>query len=339
MQGTRKSVRYVRVALMTASLAFVIVIFNAYVRISNAGVECAGATDCFTARTETRTADSIKGEVEPDGIARIRAEWKGGVEGFFSVFLGLSLVRLGFLGWKHKKKKQSQRVVLPIVLLLVLLGIAGLRLFTTGLTINPLFQIAQWLTGLTGLALLWWLALREQRFLRTVTTTTVTRSLRFWTTIGLVVTVALIVTGTWSQVNLAGPACPDFPTCQTRWWPPMDFLAGFTLWWEQALEYDGRMLSLPAATAIHMTHRLVAFISLVYLGWLALHFLAVGVENNLCRYGFPLLLLLLVEIVFGVMLVIQQWPVLIAMAHVGTAVLLLVSMVTLCHVVRPPRSV
>ena len=82
-----------------------------------------------------------------------------------------------------------------------------------------------------------------------------------------------------------------------------------------------------------------AFISPVYLGWLALHFLAVGVENHLCRYGFPLLLLLLIEIVFGVMLVIQQWPVLIALAHVGTAVLLLVSMVTLYHVVRPPRSV
>jgi len=39
-----------------------------------------------------------------------------------------------------------------------------------------------------------------------------------------------IALGGWTSSNYAAVACPDFPTCQQSWWPPMDFRDAFVLW-------------------------------------------------------------------------------------------------------------
>ncbi|KAG0092944.1 hypothetical protein BGZ92_008090, partial [Podila epicladia] len=51
-------------------------------------------------------------------------------------------------------------------------------------------------------------------------------------------------------------ACPDFPTCQGQWWPPMHIAEGFYPW--RGAHSSGAnlgTLSLQAQVAIHWIHR------------------------------------------------------------------------------------
>ncbi len=118
----------------------------------------------------------------------------------------------------------------------------------------------------------------------------------------------------------------------------MDFAVPFTMWRDLGLDYQSRLLDLPGTTAIHMGHRVGALITLLYVGWLSLHVLRVGNEENLCRYGGLVLLMLSLETAPGVAEVVLHLPLVVAVAHSAVGVLLLVSLVTLYHVVRPVRT-
>jgi cytochrome c oxidase assembly protein subunit 15 len=116
----------------------------------------------------------------------------------------------------------------------------------------------------------------------------------------------------------------------------MNWIDGFTLWRGLGLAYEGDALDLAGATAIHMAHRLGAVITLLYIGWLALHTIRVGFENNLCRYGLLVLVVLLAEVTLGVMNVVMHLPVAVAVAHSAGGALLLLALITLNHAVRSP---
>jgi len=146
-----------------------------------------------------------------------------------------------------------------------------------------------------------------------------------------------IALGGWSVANYAGLACLDFPTCQGQWWPTMDFLGGFVPGHDVVPLADGPSPDMSAATAIHMAHRLGAVVTMLYLGWLSLHVLLRGTQENLCRYGLLILIILALEITLGVMQMVAHLPLLLAVLHSGAAVLLLLSVITLYHVVRPPQ--
>ena len=75
-----------------------------------------------------------------------------------------------------------------------------------------------------------------------------------------------IALGGWTSTNYAATACPDFPTCQARWWPHTDFRNAFVLWHAQ-MNYEGGVLDNPARVAIHFTHRLGALVATAALGW------------------------------------------------------------------------
>jgi cytochrome c oxidase assembly protein subunit 15 len=68
-----------------------------------------------------------------------------------------------------------------------------------------------------------------------------------------------VALGGWVSTNYAVLACTDFPTCHGGWWPEMDFASGFTLQRPLGLLPSGEHLPFPALTAIHYTHRLVAY--------------------------------------------------------------------------------
>jgi cytochrome c oxidase assembly protein subunit 15 len=155
----------------------------------------------------------------------------------------------------------------------------------------------------------------------------------------IVLVMMQVLLGGWSMVNYAAlAACPDFPTCQGQWVPPMDFSEAFTLWRDVGLDYESRLLALPAITAIHYAHRIGALMVLTYVGWLGFRVLRLGYEEKLCRYGMLVLLILLAESALGIASVMTRMPIVIAVAHNVFAALLLMSLVTLYHVVLPPRT-
>lgn len=336
MLGKSQSAKFLRMALWATLLAFASVVFNAYARLSDAGLGCPDWPGCYGMLFAPLTAKDLPTDAQPDQqqrLAKKRAAQET-AQRFLAGALGLVLIRLFVLGWNLKKRKRSQQVLIPLATLILTFVLAFAGFLTFEHRYLPLVMMMQILGGTAVVALLWWIVLREQRFWRSLPANPATR--RIWprALAALALVAAQIALGGWSMVNYAGLACPDFPTCQRAWWPEMDIALGFTLWHEMGLTYEGRMLTLPAATAIHMAHRLGALITLLYVGWLSFYVLKVGGEDRLCRYGLLVLLMLSSAAVLGVMQVLLHLPLALAVAHSAAAVLLLMSVVTLAHVTR-----
>src|SRR3984893_6825332 len=141
--------------------------------------------------------------------------------------------------------------------------------------LKPLIVTLHLIFGMTTLALLWWLWLSLPgqswggmamagpggRGGVAATTAAAMRRARQLALLGLVALAVQIALGGWTSSNYAAVACPDFPTCQHSWWPPMDFRDAFVLWRGLELDYEGGVLTNPARMAIHFTHRLGALVA------------------------------------------------------------------------------
>ncbi len=114
--------------------------------------------------------------------------------------------------------------------------------------------------------------------------------------------------GAWVSSSGAALACPDFPTCQGSWLPPMTGLVG-----------------------IHYAHRLGAYaIVLLVLGLLV----AAAPARLPPRARWPLRIsgiLLALQVILGIGNVVLRVPLPISVAHLGTALVLFGSLLTAAH--------
>jgi cytochrome c oxidase assembly protein subunit 15 len=184
------------------------------------------------------------------------------------------------------------------------------------------------LGGLTTLGLLFWLTTRQAP---RISMPAVSGALALAAIVVLVLQISL---GGWTSANYAALACPDFPTCQTRWWPPvMDFREGFVLWRELGVDYEGGILDNPARVAIHFTHRLGAIVAAAvigYLGWM-LSRQAVTRPD-----GIAILVVLAVQLALGASIVLFGVPLAVAVGHNGVAALLLLTVLNANQRINQP---
>lgn len=348
MRASEQSSRFFRMALAAAGIAFVALVFNSYARLSEAGLGCPDWPGCYGVLFKPATAQDLKRELDPKmekALEKKRAAQEI-IQRFVAIGLSFLLIRLAVLGWQLKRRRRGQQIWIPLVTLIVTLGFglaAGPLMAVTGTEtfehrFKPLILMLQFVGSMLTFALLWWIVLREQRFFRSISWNPAWGAMRWRALFAILLVSMQTVFGGWSMVNHAGLACPDFPVCQGQWWPPMDFLDAFTMWRDVGLNYEGQLLALPGATAIHFAHRIGALMVLAYVGWFALHVLRVGHEGKFCRYGMLVLAMLLLQTGLGITAVVAHLPLAIAVAHAAVAALLLASLITLYHVVRPPRT-
>ena len=132
--------------------------------------------------------------------------------------------------------------------------------------------------------------------------------------------------GGWTSANYAALACPDFPTCQTQWWPAIaDFEEGFVLWRGLGIDYEGGVLDHPARVAVHFTHRLGAVASSRARSrcsaWRLMR------EPATRPDGTAVLAVLLLQLSLGVSIVWFGVPLAVAVLHNGVAALLLLTVI------------
>ena len=145
-----------------------------------------------------------------------------------------------------------------------------------------------------------------------------------------------VALGGWVSTHYAVLACRDFPTCQGEWWPAMDFDHGFTVLRELGSGNDGGYLPFAALTAIHYTHRLVAYALLLALALLAWR-LHAGGRPDLRAWAFALGGVALWQLASGLSNVVLGWPLLAAVAHTGGAAALVVLLAVLIMRARLAR--
>jgi cytochrome c oxidase assembly protein subunit 15 len=127
-----------------------------------------------------------------------------------------------------------------------------------------------------------------------------------------------IALGGWVSTNYAVLACSDFPTCQGRWWPEMDFAHGFTLQRGLGVTAEGEWLPFAALTAIHYTHRLVAYALLAALVALAVALRRTG-NAQARRFAIGLAAIAAWQFATGLSNVVLGWPLAAAVGHTGGA--------------------
>ncbi|HET9122783.1 MAG TPA: COX15/CtaA family protein [Acidiferrobacteraceae bacterium] len=334
---TDKQQMFFRLALVAFVLAYAVVLMGAFTRIENAGLGCPDWPGCYGrvfAPTTPAQVEHAQHFAPQADISPAKA-WKEMIHRYMAGLLSIAILAMAVVGMQLQRRTHRARYLLPLVAVVLLVFQALLGMLTVTWKLNPLIVMGHLLGGLSILSLLWWIILREQRLFRSKPSTPLTRRLRWLALLALVIVIAQIALGGWTSSNYAGLACPDFPTCQAQWWPQMDFTSGFTLWHKLGVDYDGGVLSLAAATAVHMAHRLGALVTFVYVGGLALYIIVAGGQDRLCRYGVLLLVALLIQVTLGILNVLTHLTVPIAEAHNGFAGFLLLSVLLLNHVVRP----
>lgn len=311
--------RFYRSLLLLATLlAFGVVSLGAYVRLADAGLGCPDWPGCYghlLGVPEQAHEHTAALQAFPGKPVEAQKAWKEMVHRYFAGTLGLLIVLIAWLAWRHRRAL-AQSPLLPTMLV----GIVGLQamlgMWTVTLLLKPVIVSAHLIGGMTTLALLLCLLLRQT----SVEEMPATRDLYLPGLFALFVVVGQIALGGWVSSNYAALACSDFPTCQGVWLPEMDFKHAFQLHRELGQTADGAMLSNAALTAIHWTHRMGAFVVLLVVGtlsWLLIR------RAEWRVWGVLLALALAAQIALGIANVLLSLPLPLAVAHNTGAVILL----------------
>lgn len=290
---------YRRLLPLCIALAFVVIGFGAYVRLSDAGLACPDWPGCY---------GQLLGV--PQNAADPARAWKEMIHRYLAGGLGLACLALSLLCWRWRSRLPP---ALPTVLVGVVAGQALLGMWTVTLLLKPLVVSAHLLGGMTILAILVWLQLREHG---PVAAPAVPAGIRSWSLLTLLVIATQIALGAWVSSNYAALACSGFPACSGTWLPEINLALAFEPHQPLPPPTDGLI-------AIHWLHRLGALATLGVAGSLACRLLALPGWR---RFGALLAMALSVQLLLGAGTVLLVRPLPLAVAHtLGAAMLLLVS--------------
>ena len=317
-----------RAALVATLLCAIVVVVGAWVRLTNAGLGCPDWPGCY-------------GQVHPSQVTEIAGDvgayqkaLNEMVHRYIVGALGLFILGLAaFSVWNRRDPAQPRVLPLLIVALIVLQALLGM--WTVTLLLKPLIVTLHLLGGLATLSLLWWLALSpERRELKAAE-----RPVRNLAIAAMAVVTLQISLGGWTSTNYAAAACADFPACHGQWWPDMDFANAFVLWRGLGIDYEGGVLDAPARVAIHYSHRLGAYLTALLLLLLVVGVWRRGQTMFTRAAGTAVLAALILQILIGMNLIWQGWPLWLGTLHNAGAASVVLAMVALLRSLAPrPES-
>lgn len=320
------------VAGFTILLALCVIVFGAYVRLTDAGLGCPDWPGCYGFVTVPQTAEdylsveeNFPGEIVDEGKA-----WREMIHRYIASLLGF-LILLMFLKdfFSFRKGEGSLKDLKLSGALLALVIFQGmLGMWTVTLKVHPLVVTAHLIGGLTTLSLLFF-------YYRSIETD----SEKFISApnvlfVGLSILILQIILGGWTSTNYAALGCPDLPLCYGEVWPSnMDFEEGFLKWQEVGVNYEGGQLSPSGRTAIHFVHRLGAIVALIALGLIGLRYLK-HTSDRVRGASILMLIALSAQLAIGILMVWFGIPLFLATAHNAFAALLLLSFINLLYTVK-----
>jgi len=332
MSESKRLTWFRRVARVATLLTLIVVVVGAWVRLTDAGLGCPDWPGCYGHVHPAQVAGKVDAinAAHPDRPFDYQKALNEMVHRYIATTLGLLIIVLAVMSVRNRRDPAQPRV-LPWVLLgtVILQGLLGM--WTVTLLLKPLIVTLHLLGGLTTLSLLWWLALRpERRDLKAAE-----RKVRRLAVVGMAFVVLQVALGGWTSTNYAAAACPDFPTCQGSWWPQMDFKDAFVLWRGLGIDYEGGVLDAPARVAIHYVHRVGAYVVALVLVSLVIAALYRAQTRPLRWAAVAVLAALSLQVLIGMNLIWQGWPLWLGTAHNAGAALVVLSMVALLRYLVP----
>ena len=314
-----------RLAWAAAAFALLVIVFGAFVRLSNAGLSCPDWPTCYGQLTWPTHAHEIAhaDAAFPQRPFEADKAWR---EQAHRILVGvLSLLTFALAGWAWLRRRELGRLVLvPYAAAAFIFFQAALGMWTVTWKLLPLVVTSHLLGGMAMFALLAYTALRLTLHEPAPADTA---KLQRMTIAGIVLVAIQIALGGWTSSNYAALACgTDFPTCLGQWWPSTDFHQAFILLRHIGVDYEGGILDGPARTAIQLVHRIGAAVVFA-------HVLAVSIRaartRTLRGYGVAVAVLLIAQVCLGIGNVVFGLPLPVAAAHNLGAALLLFSLLAL----------
>lgn len=318
-------------ALAALGLGVVVVVMGGWVRLSDAGLGCPDWPGCYGQLTWPNEAEDVAAANArfPERPVEPHKAWREMVHRYAAGALGLVIAAMAWVAWR-RRSEDGQPVAIPLFLVGLVTFQAILGMWTVTLKLKPLVVMGHLLGGLATVALILWCVLRAGR----VNGDAGVMRFRAMIAAGLAVLCLQIALGGWTSANYAALSCPDFPKCQGQWWPETDFGEAFVLWRGIGPDYEFGVLDAPARNAIQMAHRVGALATTLLLGLLALMLASTGGRPR--ALGAVLAGLLAVQVGLGIANVLLRLPLPLAVAHNAGALLLLLWLVYLYDLARPP---
>lgn len=309
----RAEILWNRVYLIALALGFVVVCLGAWTRLADAGLGCPDWPGCYGQIMVPESADQVRTAYPDAPLERGKAHLEM-VHRYLAGLLGLAILGL-FLLARYGDNRRRKKITTWLLVLVVLQ--AGLGALTVTMRLFPPIVLAHLLMGFVTVALLW--NLRPPPQWRVPPRSIQLHLVFAWLTLGL-----QIVLGGWMSANYAALACPDFPTCQGQWWPPMSL--GEALHTPLAADNShlGGTMDGEGRTAIHMAHRINAFVLLAVLAWFFARLRLVPGAGASSTLG---LWLLATQVMLGIVLVLLGIPLVLAVLHNLTALILAICLV------------
>ena len=313
---------FYRPLLIAATLlAFCVVGLGAYVRLSDAGLGCPDWPGCYghlVGVPDTHPEQAAAAAAFPGKPVETGKAWKEMIHRYAAGTLGLLILGIALSAWRAWRRERGRAPWLETGLVALVVLQALLGMWTVTLLLKPVVVTAHLIGGMATLALLVLCLVRDTKVGADGTARRLERAVQALGRLALAVVIGQIALGGWVSSNYAALACPDFPTCQGRWWPEADYGNAFHLGRELGQTATGGLLSFAALTAIHWSHRLGALLVLVVVG----AYTAVLIRRRRA-IGVLLAALLVGQIGLGISNVLFSLPLGLAVAHnLGAALLL-----------------
>ena len=320
----RDQLRFRRLVALTAVTTLVLIMLGAYVRLSDAGLGCPDWPGCYGNLTPHHSASEIRGAeaIQPGGPVTMAKAWKEMAHRYLAMVVGALIAAIMFAAWRNRRL-WAQPIILPSVIAAAVIFQAALGAWTVTLLLKPAIVTSHLLGGITILALLMSLLVRQPVNGKWADGIMASRSLKGFAIAALVVVIAQVALGGWVSTNYAALACADLPTCHGQFAPKMDFANAFHVIRPLGMGPDGSLLTLEALTAIHWTHRVGAIVVSVVLISFAFSLMKVPSGK---KAAFMLLGLLAAQVLLGLSNVWFSLPLPVAVGHNGVAAMLVVWM-------------
>ncbi len=304
-----------RVIWLTFSLAISVIVLGAYTRLTEAGLSCPDWPGCYgQLGVPMSLSDQVKAQsLFPNAPLEIEKAWNEMIHRYLAGTLGICVVLMNVLGWKHPEFSRF----LGGSLILLVIGQATLGMLTVTEQLMPVIVMGHLLGGFSLLVLLLWMSLSlsssSQRHYQAL------GGLPWWVLGGVFLQIAL---GGWTAANYAALVCQSLPICEVGWWSRFD-VSAFS--WPDASEtYQYGTLGLEQRISIHVSHRLGAFVVTALVLWLVIRTWQISRFSAL-----SLLFVLAAQIGLGILNVLWQLPLWTAVLHNLVGAILLVNVARL----------
>lgn len=332
-----------RLVLVSLLLAIMVIGLGAYTRLTHAGLGCPDWPTCYGLINVPKTSEQIAAAnlafpttpVEPDKA------WNEMIHRYFAGSLGLLIVAIALFSIKlrfSKNTKINYPIFLPLFILLVVIFQAALGMWTVTLKLMPIVVMAHLLGGFTTLCLLFLLYLRiKAKGINAKGASLVDCQLKKYpryALLGISILTAQIALGGWTAANYAAMSCVELPICQGDWLTQLTFKQSFDLIPPNKESYEFGHLAHSERVTIHVSHRLGAIITGLFIGWLAIIIFIKARNYSLKSAAVTVLTLLIIQISLGASNVWFSLPLKVAVAHNVVAACLLLSLIALTYKLR-----